>query len=99
MHAFFGALVGAFLGFRLWGRSSEAFSTSWLPGLAYIGGGALVVGFNAGLAAESGWTRGEYTGIEQMFAIMSLSIGKALFRAIGTLAGMLGLGICASLHF
>lgn len=55
IHAFFGAVVGAFLGLRAWGRSSEADSTSWLPGIAYISGGALLVGIIAGLAAESGW--------------------------------------------
>ncbi len=55
VHAFFGALLGAVLGFRAWGRSAEAFSTSWLPGVAYIGGGAVLVGVIAAAAAESGW--------------------------------------------
>jgi ABC-type Mn2+/Zn2+ transport system permease subunit len=55
VHAFCGAVLGAFLGLRAWGRSHDALSTSWLTGVAYIGGGALLVGLIAGLAAESGW--------------------------------------------
>jgi hypothetical protein len=30
-------------------------STSWLPGIAFIGGGALLVGIIAGVMANSGW--------------------------------------------
>jgi hypothetical protein len=55
VHFFVGALLGAFLGFRAWGRSSYAFSTSMLPGAAFIGGGALVVGLIAGLLSNTGW--------------------------------------------
>jgi hypothetical protein len=55
IHVFFGALLGAFLGFRIWSHSDDALSTSWLPGIAYIGGGALFIAVIAGLAAESGW--------------------------------------------
>ena len=59
IHVFVGAVVGALIGLRAWGRSFDAaLSTSWLPGLAYIGFGALLVGMIAGLAAESGWDEG-----------------------------------------
>ncbi len=55
VHAFCGAVVGAMIGLRVWLRSHDAVSPSLWPGVIYIGGGALVVGLIAGLAAESGW--------------------------------------------
>lgn len=55
VHAFCGAVFGALLGLRAWSRSADALSTSGWTGVAYIGGGALLLGFLAGLAAESGW--------------------------------------------
>jgi hypothetical protein len=55
VHFFFGALVGALLGLRAWGRSSFALSTSFVPGLLIIAGGALLVGLIAGVLSNSGW--------------------------------------------
>jgi hypothetical protein len=55
VHFVFGALLGSFLGCRAWGRSDYAFSTSILPGFAFIGGGALVVGLIAGFLSHTGW--------------------------------------------
>jgi len=54
IHLFFGALLGAFVGFVAWGKSSYHSSTSMLPGVIFIGGGALLFGVAAGVAAHSG---------------------------------------------
>jgi hypothetical protein len=55
VHFFFGALLGAFLGFRAWGRSGYARSSSMAPGVVYVLGGALIVGLIAAALSHTGW--------------------------------------------
>ena len=55
VHFFFGAIFGSVLGLKAWGRSTYASSPSMWTGVAFIGGGALLVGLIAGVMAESGW--------------------------------------------
>jgi hypothetical protein len=52
---FFGSLFGGIIGFWLWGKSDYALSTSWLPGLIFVGGGALAMGIAAGCARDDFW--------------------------------------------
>ena len=52
---FFGFLFGGIIGFMLWGRSQFNFSTSWIPGVVFIGGGALLFGLIAGCARDDFW--------------------------------------------
>jgi hypothetical protein len=55
VHFFFGAMLGASFGLRVWSRSSYAASTSALPGVVFVGGGALLAGLVAGALADTGW--------------------------------------------
>jgi len=55
IHFFCGAILGAFIGLRAWGKSGYAFSSSWMPGVCFICGGALIVGLIAGVISNSGW--------------------------------------------
>jgi len=52
-----GAVFGAAVGFRVWGRSRYAFSTSWWTALAYVGGGAVLGGLVALVVCRSEWSR------------------------------------------
>ena len=52
---FFGFLFGGVIGFVLWGRSDYALSTSWMPGIVFIGGGALIMGIISGCAGDNFW--------------------------------------------
>ncbi len=54
IHFFCGALLGAIAGFTAWGRSSYGESTSFLPAVVFVGGGAILVGLIAGAAADTG---------------------------------------------
>ena len=51
----FGAVLGAALGFRWWARSSYALSTSAIPSIIFIGGGALVFGVIIGCLRDDFW--------------------------------------------
>ena len=51
----FGAALGAVLGFRWWAKSSYALSTSAIPGVIFIGGGALVFGLIVGFLRDGFW--------------------------------------------
>lgn len=55
VHFFFGAMVGAFVGFYFWGQSSYAESDSMFPGIVFIGGGALAIGLLAGCLQQLFW--------------------------------------------
>ena len=55
---FFGALFGAVLGVRAWGRSSAAMVHSMRPGLAIILVWALVLDLIAGFLSNSGCDEG-----------------------------------------
>jgi hypothetical protein len=55
VHFFFGAVIGAVMGFGLWVKSSSATSPSLTPGLYYIGGAALVLGLIAGCLGDRLW--------------------------------------------
>jgi len=51
----FGAVLGAVLGFHWWARSSYALSTSSIPGILFIGGGAVAFGVIAGCLRDDLW--------------------------------------------
>lgn len=50
LHFFFGAILGAGLGFMAWGRSGRGAS-----GIACVGAGALIAGLIAGFYGEDFW--------------------------------------------
>ena len=52
LHFFFGAILGAGLGFMVWGRLMKV---CHLSGIACVGIGALIVGLLAGLYGEDFW--------------------------------------------
>jgi hypothetical protein len=52
---FFGAIFGTVLGFGTWAKSSWKTSPDMLPGICFIGGGALIFGVVAGLAGDRFW--------------------------------------------
>jgi hypothetical protein len=51
----FGAVLGAVLGLRWWSKSSYALSTSPVPGVLFIGGGALIFGLIIGMLRDDFW--------------------------------------------
>ena len=51
----FGCGIGGLGGAYAWARSHWAMSTSWWPGLLFIGGGALVGGLLAGVFQQAFW--------------------------------------------
>ncbi len=54
VHFVCGAILGAFLGLKGWAHSDYATSTSWIPSVLFIGGGAILLGLVAGVAADNG---------------------------------------------
>jgi hypothetical protein len=54
IHFFCGAFFGALSGFFAWARSSYVSTTSLMPGVVFLGGGALFLGLVAGAASENG---------------------------------------------
>jgi 2-amino-4-hydroxy-6-hydroxymethyldihydropteridine diphosphokinase len=57
VHFLFGAIVGGLLGFYIWGQTSSALSSSWIPGLLLISAGAVLGGFIAGCFQEGFWEK------------------------------------------
>jgi hypothetical protein len=55
-----GAILGGVLGFYWWAKSSYALSTSTLPGVLFIGGGALLVGLIAACLRDDFWLSFSY---------------------------------------
>ncbi|HEY5298164.1 MAG TPA: 2-amino-4-hydroxy-6-hydroxymethyldihydropteridine diphosphokinase [Verrucomicrobiae bacterium] len=55
VHFFFGALLGALLGFSIWSQTASATSSSWMPGILLISGGAILVGLIASFMQEGFW--------------------------------------------
>jgi hypothetical protein len=51
----FGAALGAALGFRWWSRSSYNLSPSLIPGILFMGGGAIVFGVIVGCLRDDFW--------------------------------------------
>jgi hypothetical protein len=51
----FGAVLGAVLGFRWWAKSSYSMSPSLVPGILFMGGGAIVFGVIAGSLRDDFW--------------------------------------------
>ena len=56
VHFAFGLIVGALIGLYVWARSDWRLSTSFLPGLCFIGGGGLIGGLLAGLGQQEFWS-------------------------------------------
>ncbi|MGV3530887.1 MAG: hypothetical protein ACO1QR_00850 [Chthoniobacteraceae bacterium] len=54
VHFVCGAILGAFIGLKWWAHSDYASSTSWVPGVLFIGGGAILFGLIAGVASDRG---------------------------------------------
>jgi uncharacterized membrane protein YedE/YeeE len=55
IHFFFGSLVGALLGIRLWGGSHHGISISIGVGITSVIITALVIGLIAGALSQTGW--------------------------------------------
>ncbi len=55
IHFFFGALAGALIGFRGWGRSYHGISISIPVGISLVCLTALVIGLIAGALSQTGW--------------------------------------------
>ena len=55
VHFVFGLIVGGLIGLYIWGRSDWRLSTSFIPGLCFIGGGSLIGGVVAGFCQEEFW--------------------------------------------
>jgi 2-amino-4-hydroxy-6-hydroxymethyldihydropteridine diphosphokinase len=55
VHFFFGAILGALLGFSFWTQSAYAMSGSCIPGILFTGAGAILVGLIAGSFQEGFW--------------------------------------------
>lgn len=55
IHSFFGALVGALLGCRVWGSSFHAISISMPALISLVCLTALVIGLIAGALSQTGW--------------------------------------------
>jgi 2-amino-4-hydroxy-6-hydroxymethyldihydropteridine diphosphokinase len=55
VHFFFGAILGALLGFSIWSQTASATSSSWIPGIFLICCCAILVGLLAGSFQEGFW--------------------------------------------